>query len=116
PPAVDYNARAMIGIIAAGTSHYAVEESRYYLEKEFNVETSYLRLRAYPFNQNLLDFIRRHDRVYVVDQNRDAQLVALMRLDFDVELLAKLRSVRYYGGLPLDARTVTDEIIRQEAQ
>ena len=39
-----------------------------------------------------------------------------MRLDFDVELVAKLRSLRYYGGLPLDARTVTDEVIRQEGK
>jgi 2-oxoglutarate ferredoxin oxidoreductase subunit alpha len=100
--------------VAAGTSHYAVEESRYQLEKEFNVQTSYLRLRSYPFNQDLLDFIRRHDRVYVVDQNRDAQLLAMMRLDFDPGDIARLRSMRYYGGLPLDARTVTDDIVRQE--
>jgi 2-oxoglutarate ferredoxin oxidoreductase subunit alpha len=52
----------------------------------------------------------------VVDQNRDAQLLALMRLEFEPELIAKLRSLRYYGGLPLDARTVTDEVIRQEGK
>ena len=69
-----------------------------------------------PSPQQLLDFIRRHDRVYVVDQNRDAQLLALMRLEFDADLIAKLRSVRYYGGLPLDARTVTDEIIKPGGQ
>jgi 2-oxoglutarate ferredoxin oxidoreductase subunit alpha len=39
-----------------------------------------------------------------------------MRLELDADLLARLRSVRYYGGLPLDARTVTDEIVRQEGQ
>jgi 2-oxoglutarate ferredoxin oxidoreductase subunit alpha len=50
----------------------------------------------------------------VVDQNRDGQWLALMRLELDPELIAKLRSVRYYGGLPLDARTVTDEVVRQE--
>jgi len=114
PPVVDYNQRASIGFVAAGTSHYAVDESRHQLKKEYNVETSYLRLRAYPFNQDLIDFIRRHDRVYVVDQNRDAQLLAMMRLDFDPADIARLRSVRYYGGLPLDARTVTDDIVRQE--
>jgi 2-oxoglutarate ferredoxin oxidoreductase subunit alpha len=114
PPVADYNEKASIGFIAAGTSHYAVDESRYQLRKEYNVETSYLRLRAYPFNQDVVDFVRRHDRVYVVDQNRDAQLLALMRLEFDPDDIAKLRSVRYYGGLPLDARTVTDDIVRQE--
>ena len=114
PPVADYSERASIGFIAAGTSHYAVDESRYQLRKEYNVETSYLRLRSYPFNQDVVDFVRRHDRVYVVDQNRDAQLLALMRLEFDPDDIAKLRSVRYYGGLPLDARTVTDDIVRQE--
>jgi len=114
PPIADYNEKASIGFIATGTSHYAVDESQHQLRKEYNVETSYLRLRSYPFNQDVVDFVRRHDRVYVVDQNRDAQLLALMRLEFDPDDIAKLRSVRYYGGLPLDARTVTDDIVRQE--
>jgi 2-oxoglutarate ferredoxin oxidoreductase subunit alpha len=52
----------------------------------------------------------------VVEQNRDAQLLGLMRLELAADLLARLRSVRYYGGLPLDARTVTDEILGQEGQ
>ncbi len=52
----------------------------------------------------------------MVDQNRDAQLLALMRLELEPELIAKLRSIRYYGGLPLDARTLTDETVRQEGK
>ena len=52
----------------------------------------------------------------MVDQNRDAQLLALMRLEFDPDEIARLRSVRYYGGLPLDARTVTDEILVEEGR
>jgi 2-oxoglutarate ferredoxin oxidoreductase subunit alpha len=71
-------------------------------------------VKAYPFTQELRDFIRRHDRVYVVEQNRDAQLLSLMRMELDPEEIAKLRSVRYYGGLPLDARTLTDDVVRQE--
>ncbi len=109
-PVVDYNAKAEIGFIALGTSHYAVDESRDQLLGEFGIEISYLRLRAYPFNQELTDFIRRHERVYVVDQNRDGQLLALMRLEIPPEDIAKLRSMKYYGGLPLDARTVTDNV------
>jgi 2-oxoglutarate ferredoxin oxidoreductase subunit alpha len=64
----------------------------------------------------MVDFIKRHERVYVVDQNRDAQLLGLMRLELDPALIAKLRSVRYYGGLPLDARTVTDDVVKQEGK
>jgi 2-oxoglutarate ferredoxin oxidoreductase subunit alpha len=107
---------AKIGFIAVGTSDYAVRESCDQLRDEHQTEASYLRLRAYPFTNHLLDFIRAHDRVYVVDQNRDAQLLGLMRLELEPALIAKLRSVRYYGGLPLDARTVTDDVVKQEAQ
>jgi 2-oxoglutarate ferredoxin oxidoreductase subunit alpha len=114
PPAVSVNAKAKIGYVGSGTSDFAIRESMEQLHAEYGIELSYLRLRAYPFTEHLADFIRRHERVYVVDQNRDAQWLALMRLDLDADLIAKLRSVRYYGGLPLDARTLTDEVTRQE--
>jgi 2-oxoglutarate ferredoxin oxidoreductase subunit alpha len=107
---------AKIGFVALGTSDYAVRESCDQLKNEYDIPVSYLRLKAYPFNETLTDFIRQHDHVYVVDQNRDAQLLGLMRLEFEPELIAKLRSLKYYGGLPLDARTVTDEVIRQEGK
>ncbi len=115
-PLVNNVPGARIGFVALGTSDYAVRESCDQLKSEYAIEASYLRLRAYPFTEELKDFIRRHERVYVVDQNRDAQLLGLMKLEFDVDLLTKLRSLRYYGGLPLDARTVTDEIVRQEGK
>jgi 2-oxoglutarate ferredoxin oxidoreductase subunit alpha len=115
-PVVNINENAKIGFVAFGTSDYAVRESCDQLKSEYDVDASYMRLRGYPFTSHLADFIRRHDRVYVVDQNRDGQLLGLMRLEFDADLIAKLRSVRYYGGLPLDARTVTDEIVRQEGK
>jgi 2-oxoglutarate ferredoxin oxidoreductase subunit alpha len=115
-PIVRWNDKAQIGFVAIGTSDYAVRESCDQLKNEYDIETSYLRLMAYPFTGQLKDFIRRHERVYVVDQNRDAQLLGLMRLEFEPDLIAKLRSVRYYGGLPLDARTVTDEVIKQEGK
>jgi 2-oxoglutarate/2-oxoacid ferredoxin oxidoreductase subunit alpha len=115
-PVVHINENARIGFVALGTSDYAVRESCDQLKAEYDVDASYLRLKAYPFTEELKDFIRNHERVYVVDQNRDAQLLGLMRLEFDVELLAKLRSLRYYGGLPLDARTVTEEVMKQEGK
>jgi 2-oxoglutarate/2-oxoacid ferredoxin oxidoreductase subunit alpha len=116
PPVVEYEEEAKIGLVAVGTSDYAARESRDQLRSEHGVRAGYMRLRAYPFNSELEAFIRRHERVYVVDQNRDAQLLGLMRLDLAPEDAARLRSVRYYGGLPLDARTVTDEVIRQEGK
>jgi len=113
-PVVDLRPNAKVGFVAFGTSQYAVEESRDQLRSEFGLETSYLRLKAFPFAQELLDFIRRHDRVYVIEQNRDAQLLSLMRMEFEPADIAKLRSTLYYGGLPIDARTITDDIVRQE--
>jgi len=113
-PVVENRDHAKIGFVAVGSSDYAVRESCDQLRSEYKTEASYLRLKAYPFTAELTDFIRRHERVYVVDQNRDAQLLGLMRLEFEPDLIARLRSVRYYGGLPLDARTVTDEVVRQE--
>ena len=67
-----------------------------------------------PLRREVHDFIQRYRRVYVVDQNRDAQMLSLLRLESSGEEIAKLRSVRHYDGLPLDARTVTDAIASQE--
>jgi 2-oxoglutarate ferredoxin oxidoreductase subunit alpha len=113
-PVIEMGQDARVGLICVGTTHWALVESRDQLQQEFSIPTSYLRLRAFPFNAELADFVRRHDRVYVVEQNRDAQLLDLMRLDLDPALHPRLRSVRYYGGLPIDARTITDEIVQQE--
>ena len=105
---------AKIGIVCCGTSRFACEESLDQLKREYDLECSYLRLKAYPFTQEVRDFIARHDRIYVVDQNRDGQTHLLMKLDFTAPEIAKLRSVRHYSGMPIDARSVTDQIILQE--
>lgn len=113
-PDVQLAEGAQVGLVCCGTSRYAMEESRDQLSKEYGTEVSVLRLMAYPFADGLGEFIDRHERVYVIDQNRDGQLLALMKLDLGIERVAKLRSIRYYGGMPLDARTVTDDFVRQE--
>ena len=105
-----------IGIIAFGTSHWAVLESCDQLREEFHVKADYLRLRAYPFNRDMHEFVKNHERIYVVEQNRDAQMLQLIKLDLSPEQVVKLRSVRHYNGLPIDARSVTDEIISQEGK
>jgi 2-oxoglutarate ferredoxin oxidoreductase subunit alpha len=115
-PVIQENGTREVGIIAYGTSHWAVLEALDQLKKEQDIEASYCRLRAYPFALEVRDFIRRYDRVYVVDQNRDAQMLGLLRLELEAEDIKKLRSVRHYDGLPIDARSITDEIVSQEAQ
>ena len=116
PPVREIQGTSKIGIIAFGTTHWAATESHDQLSREYGVEVDYLRLRAYPFNQDVHDFINRHDRVYVVEQNRDAQMLQLLKLDVAPERTAKLRSVLHYNGLPIDARSVTDEIMAQEGK
>jgi 2-oxoglutarate ferredoxin oxidoreductase subunit alpha len=113
-PVVQSNAKAKIGLVAYGTSDYATEESRDQLRDETKVETSYFRLRAYPFTPELAAFVDAHERIYVIEQNRDAQLLQLMKLELTPEQQTKLRSVLHYNGLPIDARSITDDVLAQE--
>jgi len=105
-----------IGIIAYGTSHWGITESRDQLVAEYGIETDYLRLRAYPFTREVHEFIEQHDRVYVVEQNRDAQMLSLLKLDIKPELVVRLRSMAHITGLPLDARSITDELTMMEGK
>ncbi len=113
-PVVQNNPKAKIGFLGYGTSHFAIEESRDQLREETKVETSYFRLRAYPFNDELTAFIDAHERVYVIEQNRDAQLLQLMKLEVTPDRQKKLHSVLHYNGLPIDARSITDDVLAQE--
>jgi len=113
-PEVDMEPVARVGLIGYGTSHWAIVETRDQLRTEAGLSTSYLRLRAYPFTPELAAFLARHDRVYVVEQNRDAQMAALMRMDLPADLAAKIRSVLCFNGLPIDARSISDGVIAQE--
>jgi 2-oxoglutarate ferredoxin oxidoreductase subunit alpha len=113
-PVVDLVDDAKIGFIGYGTSHWAIGESRDQLREEMDVKTSYFRLRAYPFTDDLVAFVDAHERVYVIEQNRDAQLLQLMKLELSPERQMRLRSVLHYNGLPIDARSVTDDVLAQE--
>ncbi|MGO9830457.1 MAG: 2-oxoacid:acceptor oxidoreductase subunit alpha, partial [Myxococcaceae bacterium] len=107
---------AAVGIVAYGSSHHAVLEAREQLRREKGIETDYLRVRAYPMSREVETFVQSHERVYVVEQNRDGQLAALMRMDFTAELVPRLRSVAHIPGLPLDARSVTEEVAAREGR
>ena len=113
-PEVDNVKGAKIGYLAFGTTHWAIIESRDQLKKEYNVDISYFRLRALPFNQELIEFFKNHDRVYVVEQNRDAQMGMLIKVELPAEMVVKVRSIVHYNGIPLDARSVTDALIAAE--
>ncbi|MGD0181189.1 MAG: 2-oxoacid:acceptor oxidoreductase subunit alpha [Terriglobales bacterium] len=116
PELMTGKSKAKIGIIAYGTSHWGIIEARDQLRDEYNIETDYLRLKAYPFSREVHEFIEQHERVYVVEQNRDAQMLCLIKLDIKPELVTRLRSIAHIHGLPLDARSVTDELISMEGK
>ena len=114
PPELHGSGGEKVGIIAYGSSDPAIRESRDQLRTERGLETDYLRVRAWPFARAVLDFVAVHDRVYVVEQNRDGQLCALLKLDLPPDQVSRLRPVAHITGMPLDARSVTDEILEKE--
>jgi 2-oxoglutarate ferredoxin oxidoreductase subunit alpha len=103
-----------IGILAYGSSDFAVRESLDQIKKEYGQNVDYMRIRAYPFAHEIHDFVASHERVYVVEQDRDAQLESLLKLDLPAEQVTKLRSILHFNGLPLDAQTVTEEFATKE--
>ena len=111
-PEVQTEAGAEVGIVAFGTTDLCMRESREQM-KAAGLKTSYLRLKAFPFTKELGDFLKAHKRIYVVEQNRDGQMLDLIRLEH-LALQEKLRSIRHYNGLPVDARSVSDGILEQE--
>jgi 2-oxoglutarate ferredoxin oxidoreductase subunit alpha len=113
-PEIEMVSNTKVGIIAYGTTHWAIVESRDQLRHEHRLETSYLRLRAYPFTADVFEFIDRCDRVYVVEQNRDSQMLSLLRMEATPAQIAKMRAIPQYAGLPIDGRTVTTELMKQE--
>ncbi len=113
-PIIDYVDGARVGILAFGTTDNAAAESRDQLTREYTLKTHYYRLRALPFTAHLDEFFDRCDRVYVVEQNRDAQMASLMKMELSTDRIAKMRSMLHYTGIPIDARFITDNLTAGE--
>jgi 2-oxoglutarate ferredoxin oxidoreductase subunit alpha len=96
------------GLIFFGTSQYAVEEAMDLLEEE-KISLDGLRIRAFPFNVAVAEFIATHKKVFVVEQNRDAQMKSLLTIELGIDP-AKLVSVLNYDGMPITADHVVKEI------
>jgi 2-oxoglutarate ferredoxin oxidoreductase subunit alpha len=112
PPVVEHDDRAEVGLLAFGSTHWAMVEARDQLARQ-GIGTGYLLLKALPFSSQVESFVRKYPRIYVVEQNRDGQLAALLRAELPREA-PRVRSVRHYTGMPIDAGSVTEEILRQE--
>jgi 2-oxoglutarate ferredoxin oxidoreductase subunit alpha len=103
-----------IGFLAFGTTDFALRESMDQIRKQYGQDLDYMRIRAYPFAHEIHDFVACHERVYVVEQNRDAQMASLLKLDLPADQVVKLRSILHYSGLPVDAQSITEEFATKE--
>ena len=103
-PVVRKAAGAKMGLITVGGCHAACIEALDILAKD-GVPIDFMRVRGFPFGEDVAAFVESHDVTFVVEQNRDAQLRSLIVLETGVHM-AKLESVRYYGGFPMSAHHV----------
>ena len=114
PPIVDSGSGAAVGLIAYGTTHHAVVEARDQLADK-GLATDYLRVRALPLSHSIADFVAAHERVYVIEQNRDGQMYDLLRLELPADVVGRLSSIRHYDGRPIPAEAITRPLLELEA-
>jgi 2-oxoglutarate/2-oxoacid ferredoxin oxidoreductase subunit alpha len=111
-PVIETMEGAEIGIIAFGSTDPAVQEARHFL-KEAGIQTDYLRVRAIPFSPQIDEFVREHERTYVVELNRDGQLHQLLTLE-NPDRTVSLISLAHTDGLPLTAKWVVNALQKAE--
>jgi 2-oxoglutarate ferredoxin oxidoreductase subunit alpha len=100
--------RAQVGLLSIGSCDGAVREAMLRLGEE-GIRADYLRVRAFPFGEDVRAFLDAHERVFVVEQNRDGQLRTLLVNEFDIDPRS-LESVRCYDGLPMSWRSVSEPV------
>jgi 2-oxoglutarate ferredoxin oxidoreductase subunit alpha len=114
PTAVADGRGAAAAIVSLGSCDAPVREALATLRKS-GVALDYLRVRGFPFGPEVDEFLASHQQIFVVEQNRDAQLRALLTLETSVEK-GRLRSILHYDGLPMSASTVIDGVNRALAK
>jgi 2-oxoglutarate ferredoxin oxidoreductase subunit alpha len=108
-PVLEKMAGAKVGILAYGSTDLPMVETRAMLKAQ-GIATNYLRVRALPLTDEVNQFFKDNDRVYVVEQNRDGQLEQIVRLNLPPSEVIKCKSVVVFDGLPLCAHSITDGI------
>jgi 2-oxoglutarate/2-oxoacid ferredoxin oxidoreductase subunit alpha len=110
-PAIEHDAKVDVAIVAYGSSDGAVREARDVLASH-GLTTNYMRLRAFPFGEDVEKFLEAHKLVFVVEQNRDGQMRSLLTLETRVEK-AKLRSLLHYSGLPISSEFIVKGVLAE---
>ncbi len=111
-PVIQTHENANMAIIAYGSSEAPVQEARTRLQNEHGISTDYLRIRALPVSDIVRQFIAKHERVIVIEQNRDAQMASILRAEYP-DLAPRISTLLHYNGLPLDAQTVINGALPQ---
>lgn len=111
-PIMSLTPEAKIGLLCFGSTQEALLEAQAELRQK-GVASSSLRLRALPLSAEVEEFLKAHDRVYVIEQNRDAQLMTILRGEMP-QHWQKLISVLHFDGLPIDAQTIFEQVMARE--
>jgi 2-oxoglutarate ferredoxin oxidoreductase subunit alpha len=112
-PIIKRTKGAKVGIVTVGGCHAACVEALDVLAKD-GIPVDYMRVRGFPFSDEVTDFLHEHEVNYVVEQNRDGQLRNLLILETPVAK-DKLESVRYYSGFPMSAHHVVSGVLSKLA-
>jgi 2-oxoglutarate ferredoxin oxidoreductase subunit alpha len=96
------------GILFFGTSQYSAEEAMDDL-KENHHKIDGLRIKSFPFDKIAIDFLQNHRYIFIVEQNRDAQMKSLIMIELGISS-EKLISVLNYDGLPITATNIVHQI------
>ena len=110
-PVIERRHGARVGIVTVGSCDLAVREAAELLEAG-GVPVDVLRVRSFPFQAEVRQFLDGHDTCFVIEQNRDAQLRSLLVLETGVDQ-SRVKSVLVYGGFPLSAKHVVDGVTQQ---
>ncbi len=113
-PEIEYSKFNRSAILSLGSCDGAVKEALVRL-KHKSVGLNYCRIKAFPFTQSVADFVAKHERVYVVEQNRDAQLRSLLML-VAISDDEKLISMLHYDGMPINSSFVVERVLEEMAK
>ena len=110
-PVIEATGTSDIGLVAVGSSRGAVNEARDILAKR-GIPIDYMRIKAFPFTKEVEGFMASHEKIFVVEQNRDAQLRSLLTLETDVPK-SKLHSILHYSGLPMTSKEIVEAVLAE---
>jgi 2-oxoglutarate ferredoxin oxidoreductase subunit alpha len=103
-----------IGLVSIGSSDGAIREALDRLADK-GIHADYCRIRAFPFGKKVRQFLEQHEQVFVVEQNRDAQLRTLLMAETQYPA-SRLKSILHYGGLPMDYRCIVEALEQRAAE